>query len=48
MSPILYSLNVRDIPSLSQYVELALYADDSSFKAMSPKQTLISAAWRHT
>jgi len=41
ISPVLFSLNVNDMPSPSHYAELALYADDTSVIATSRKPTLL-------
>jgi hypothetical protein len=40
ISPVLFSLYVNDMPSLSHHVELALYADDTAIIATSRKPTL--------
>ena len=40
ISPVLFSLYVNDMPSPSQHVELALYADDTANIATSRKPTL--------
>jgi hypothetical protein len=39
--PVLFSLYVNDIPSLSRHVELALYADDTTVIATSRQPALI-------
>ena len=41
ISPVLFSLYVNDMPSPSQHVELALYADDTAIIATSRKPTLL-------
>jgi hypothetical protein len=41
ISPPLFSLYVNDIPSPSQHVDLALYADDTVIIATSRKPTLL-------
>jgi hypothetical protein len=41
MSPVLFSLYVNDMPLPSHHVELAFYADDMAFIAMSRKTTLL-------
>ena len=40
-SPVLFSLYENDIPSSSQYFELALYADDMGIITMCRKTTLL-------
>jgi len=47
ISPVLFSLYAKDIPSLSHHVELALYADDTAIIATSCKPKLLSATWSH-
>jgi hypothetical protein len=41
ISPVLFSLYVNDMPSLSHHVELVLYADDTAIIATSRKPTLL-------
>jgi hypothetical protein len=41
ISPLLFSLNVNDMPSPSHHVELALYADDTAIISTSRKPTLL-------
>jgi len=41
ISPVLFSLNVSDIPSPSHHVEMALRADDTAIIAKSCKSTLL-------
>jgi hypothetical protein len=41
ISPVLFSLYVKDIPSPSHHVELALYADDTAIIATSRKPMLL-------
>jgi hypothetical protein len=41
ISPVLFILYVNDMPSPSQHVELALYADDTAIIATSCKPTLL-------
>jgi hypothetical protein len=41
ISPVLFSLYVKDIPSPSHHVELALYADDTVIIATSGKPILL-------
>ena len=41
VSPVLFSLNVNDVPSPSHHVELALYADERAVIATSRKPTLL-------
>ena len=41
ISPVLFSLYVNDMPSLSHHVELALYADNTAIIATSRKPTLL-------
>jgi len=43
--PVLLSLYVNDMPSTSQHVELALYADETAIIATS---RCLSATWSHT
>jgi hypothetical protein len=47
ISPVFFSVNVNDMPSPSQHVELALYADDTAIIATSRKPTLLVIYWRH-
>jgi len=42
ISPVLFSLYVKDMPSPSHHVELALYADDTAIISTSRKLTLES------
>jgi len=41
ISPVLFSLYAKDMPSPSHHVELALYADDTAIIATSLKPTLL-------
>jgi hypothetical protein len=41
ISPVLFSLNVNDMPSPSHHVVLALYADDTAVVATSRQPTLL-------
>jgi hypothetical protein len=41
VSPVLFSLYVNDMPSLSRQVELALYADDTALTATSCSPLLL-------
>ena len=41
ISPVLFSLYFNDMPSPSRHVQLALYADDTAFKATTRQPTLL-------
>jgi hypothetical protein len=41
VSPVLFSLHVRDMPTPSRHVELALYADDTALIATSRSLQLL-------
>jgi len=41
ISPVLFSLYINDIPSLSHHVELVLYTDDTDIIFTSRKPTLL-------
>jgi hypothetical protein len=41
ISPVLFSLHINDLPSLSHHVKLYLYADDTAIKLASRKPTLL-------
>jgi hypothetical protein len=41
ISPLLFGLYINDMPSPSRHVEFALYADDTSFVAMSRQPVLV-------
>jgi len=41
ISPVLFSMNVSDMPSASHHLELALYADDTAIIVMPCKPTLL-------
>jgi hypothetical protein len=43
ISPVLFSLYVKDMPSPSHHVELAFYADDTAIITTSRKPTLLDS-----
>jgi hypothetical protein len=47
LSPVLFSLYVKDMPSSSHHVDLALYADDTAVVATYRQPALFVNIWTH-